>query len=174
MSFFAHGTAFDVPGTVLNPGHQNQYAIALGYSAINDGYHPHNNNLNIFVSDLDKISSSDFAESNYTFIGACRAGNDFGGNFFSSGVIFAQEWANLTNGTVLATSGFNGRTDYTNIFPDDRGLVNKALNKLGLKKDIEKASREIDREQYGFSAQGSINYPIPTYASEWTIFVPTR
>ena len=162
VSFFAHGTAFDVAGTVPNPGYSNQYAIALGYCATMK--QPHNNDLNIFVSDLSKINSSDFAKGCYTFSGACRAGNSFGG------VIFAQEWANLTNGSVKATTGPNGRTEYTNIFPYDRGLVNRALNLVGLKKDIGKASRETARELYGFSAQGCINYPSPTYFTWWKTF----
>ena len=50
MSFFAHGTAFDMPG-VSNPGYDGKYALALGYG----GHGEHNNALNIFTSELNNI-----------------------------------------------------------------------------------------------------------------------
>jgi RHS repeat-associated protein len=164
MSFFAHGTAFDVPGTVDNTGYKNQYAVALGYSE--KARVPHNNNLNIFLSDLENINSSAFTEDYFAFFGSCRTGNDF------DGISFAQEWANKTNGTVKAAEGSNGRTDYKGIFPDDRNIIQKVLDKLPFW-DI-KAKREIAREKYGFSERGSINYPVPTNDSEWKIFTPEQ
>jgi len=166
MSFFAHGTAFDNKGGVPNKDYINKYAIALGYSGDNDGKHPHNNTLNIFVNDLKNIRSSAFASGNFTFFGSCRTGNSFGG------VVFAQEWANITGGTVKASTGLNGRTDYINIYPDNRNIIMKALNKTGLYKS--QATREIARAQYGFSAQGSLNYPGLTMFSRWKMFKAKR
>ena len=113
MSFFAHGSSFDQPASkaIPNPGYENKYAIAMGYSHVKGT--PHNNNLNIFASDLSKINSSAFSSSCHTNFGACRTGNIF------DGVSFAQEWANMTGGSVRAATGKDstmGRTDYTNIY----------------------------------------------------------
>jgi tetrahydromethanopterin S-methyltransferase subunit E len=128
----------------------------------------HNNEINIFLSDLGNLDSSAFANEYFAFFGSCRTGNVFGG------VNFAQEWANLTNGTVKAATGFNGRTDYSYIFPDDRNPIYKALYKVGVLKSINKASREIAREEYGFSAGGSISYPTPAWLSWWETFNPKK
>jgi hypothetical protein len=76
----------------------------------------------------------------------------------------------LTNGTVKAAVGWNGRTVYDNILPDDRGFFTKVAVKLGL--SGAKASREIARELYGFSAAGSVNYPDVAYLSSWKTFTP--
>lgn len=172
MAFYAHGTAFDVPGTVQNPGHENEYAVAMGYSGVNDGKHPHNNNLNIFASDLSSDYSSAFAADNRTFFGSCRTGNKFGG------VIFGQEWANKTNGTVRAAAGPGGsgwpggRTDYANIYPDNRNIVSRVLDVLGVRDS--QASREVARARYGFSPKGSEFGPGLSYLAWYKNFKPKK
>ena len=149
MAFFSHGTVFDE--VYSNPGYEGQYAIAMGYSHDNE-----NNNLNIFTSDICKINSSAFAKSAYTYFASCRTGNLF------KGVSFAQEWANMSGGTVKAATGTeynNGRTDYNYIYskgsPDNLGWVNSALDFFsGTRSD-----RSDSRADYGFSS-GCLNYPI--------------
>lgn len=156
IAFFAHGTAFDTP-TFVNEGHENDYAIALGLAKES------NNDLNIFGSDLSKISTNAFSENNITYFGTCRTGAVFNGR------IFAQDWANLTLGDVIATAG---RTSYYNIYPDDRNLWEKILEKLGLATEKHQASRTIARKEYGFSTNGSPNFPETTKNDVWQCFRP--
>ena len=161
MSFFAHGTAFDMGG-VDNGDYNGKYAIALGYSAVDCV--SHNNSLNIFTEDLSLINSDSFMAGCKTFFGSCRTGKKF------NDVSFAQEWANITQGEVKAAKGINGRTTYINIYPDDRNIFDKVLTKINFKQV--KAAREIARAEYGFSSNGCLNYPEPDIFSHWKIFTP--
>ena len=154
MAFLSHGTAFDT-NEFVNEGHENDYAVALGLAKES------NNDLNIFSSDLYKINPNSFAKNNFTFFGSCRTGAEFNGK------IFAQEWANVTKGLVKATSS---RTSYYNIYPDDRSLYDKILNKISGGLLGAKSSRTIARAEYGFSVNGSINYPNPNGDGTWAYF----
>ena len=156
MAFFAHGTAFDVPGTISNSGHKNDYAIAMGYSA-KKGV-GHNNALNIFGSDLSSINSSAFATGSFTYFGACRTGAEF------NGVTFAQSWVDLTGGTALAAVS---RTQYYNIYPDERGFWARQWGKTPFGA---KAAREVARAKYGFSTKGSLYYPDVVSGGSWKMF----
>ncbi|WP_312433413.1 RHS repeat-associated core domain-containing protein [Lacrimispora sp.] len=156
MAFFAHGTAFDVPGTISNSGHKNDYAIAMGYSA-KKGV-GHNNALNIFGSDLNSINSSAFATGSFSYFGACRTGAEF------NGVTFAQSWVDLTGGTALAAVS---RTQYYNIYPDERGFWARQWGKTPFGA---KATREVARAKYGFSAKGSLYYPDVVSGGSWKMF----
>ena len=123
--------------------------------------------LNIFISDINKVHTGDFASGSNTYIGACRAGNSF------NGLIFAQVWANMSNGSVEAVHGFlNGRTNYDNIFPDDRSVAEKIKKRLGIAST--QATREIQRAQYGFSTLGSVNFPRAEAFSWWGKYVPAK
>jgi hypothetical protein len=156
MAFFAHGTAFDVPGTISNSGHENDYAIAIGYSA-KKGV-GHNNALNIFGSDLSSINSSAFATGSFTYFGACRTGAEF------NGVTFAQSWVDLTGGTALAAVS---RTQYYNIYPDERGFWARQWGKTPFGT---KAAGEVARAKYGFSTKGSLYYPDVVSGGSWKMF----
>lgn len=151
MSFFSHGTAFDVPG-VSNPGYKNQYALALGYG----GSGKHNNSLNIFTSEISQINSKSFAKNSSTVFYSCRTGKKF------NNVSFAQEWANTTGGTVKAATN---RTDYTHIYPNPiPGLdsINSILGYSG------RSPRQEARYIHGYSTSGSKNYP----KGKWKTFTP--
>ncbi len=156
MAFFAHGTAFDVFGTIPNPDHKNDSSIAMGYSA-KKGV-DHNNALNILGSDLTKINSSAFAVGSFTYFGTCRTGAEF------NGVTFAQSWVGLTGGTALAAVS---RTQYYDIYPDERGFLARQWGKTPLGA---KAAREVARAKYGFSAQGSLSYPDVVSGGSWKMF----
>ncbi len=147
MTFFAHGTAFDMP-FVSDPG--KGYAVALGYG----GYGEHNNALNIFNSDLCKIKSSSFASSSSSVFYSCRTGNEF------DNVIFAQEWANVTGSITRAAakSGFpsydDGRTNYASILKNPLPFMDTICSIFGKQSPRQKA-----RDKFGFSTKGSTNYP---------------
>ena len=173
MAFFAHGTAFDQynpndSNSVPNPGYENNYAISMGYS--HKSGIPHNNNLNIFKTDLCKIDSSAFSKKIYTYFGACRTGN-----VFNNTMSFAQEWANMTGGLVTAATGKNndtGRTNYQYIYSkgstDNWGWVNSALDFFsGTRSD-----RSDSRADYGFSTSGCLNYPIVDDGGRFEEFYP--
>lgn len=162
ITFFAHGTAFDQHGNddIENPGYENNYAIAMGYShkkGVN-----HKNDLNIFVSDLSKINSWAFAKNSCSYFGSCRTGNLF------NNVSFAQEWANMTGGLVSASTGTdanNGRTYYGNIY--EEGLGYKILGRLGLSTPREKARKKI-----GYFESGCYYYPEVTDGGKFKVFRP--
>lgn len=161
MSFFAHGTAFDMP-RVSNPGYDGKYALALGYG----GHGEHNNALNIFTSELNNINSSSFSKKAYTYFGACRTGNNF------NGVSFAQEWVNITGGSAKAATGkgvINGRTDYTKIFPSPFPGLDTIMSLLG---DRGKTERQKARDVYGYSTSGCKNYPTVNDGGKWKTFYP--
>ena len=166
MAFFSHGTVFDE--VYSNPGYEGQYAIAMGYS--HKSGIPHNNNLNIFKTDLCKIDSSAFSKKIYTYFGACRTGN-----VFNNTMSFAQEWANMTGGLVTAATGKNndtGRTNYQYIYSkgstDNWGWVNSALDFFsGTRSD-----RSDSRADYGFSTSGCLNYPIVDDGGRFEEFYP--
>ena len=128
-------------------------AVALGY----DWEGNHNNDLNIFMSDIGKMYSSAFTAENYTYFGACRTGAEY------SGKIFAQEWVNMTRGTAIAAFQ---QTSYFDIYPDNRNLFQKII---GIK-----SAREKARAKYGFSAVGSLREPglANTEGNKWIGFSP--
>jgi hypothetical protein len=83
-------------------------------------------------------------------------------------MIFAQEWSNLTHGNVLAAVG---RTQYFDIYPDNRNSATKLFSKIT---GFNRAEREIARKNYGFSVQGSKNYPDVVNGASWKLFIPNR
>ncbi len=163
MTFFSHGTAFDALG-ISNPGYEGKYAVTLGYG----GKGTHNNNLNIFSSDISKINSGTFASNSSSVFYSCRTGTSF------NGVNFAQQWANATGGNVkAATSGFtgemlSGRTDYTNIYTNPIPGLDTFCSITGLFQ----SPRQKARDMYGFSIMGSQNYPEINDGGSWKTFKP--
>ena len=172
MAFFAHGSAFDVKNTVPNPEYSNKYALALGYSAV-DGK-SHNNSLNIFTSDLNKIQSSAFAKKSYTYFGACRTGNKFGDRDKGERTSFAQEWVNMNKGMAIAATGVggvSGRTNYTYIY--SLGNASQKDTWVSLQDGIKGISYERfnARKAYGYSSSGCMNYPVVDDGGRWKLFM---
>ena len=162
MTFFSHGTAFDV-GT-SNPGYEGKYAISMGYG----GKGIHNNDLNIFLSDINKINSGTFANNLSSVFYSCRTGTSFNDE------VFAQNWANVTGSNVRAAvsrgndSILTGRTDYYNIYPNPIHGLDTFCSITGLFQ----SPRQKDRDMYGFSKMGSKNYPTITDGGSWDTFYP--
>ena len=90
---FAHGTD---SGT-------GNYAITFGLYTNKD------EQLRWYISDISEINRAAFAINVVSYFYTCRTGNDFdNGNF-------AKKWAEKTGGETWAYSGWNGRTDYSDI-----------------------------------------------------------
>ena len=152
MSFFAHGTAFDVRG-ISNPGYKNKYAVVLGYG----GHSEYNNSLNIFALDANKINRNSFANNSSTVFYSCRTGKSF------NNITFAQEWANATGGTVKAATN---RTNYKNIYPNVIPGLDTICSLLG----YGRTPRQEARYVYGFDTSGCKNYP----TGKWKTFYPNE
>ncbi len=168
MTFFAHGTAFDQKDGIANPEYENQYAIAMGYSH-KEGV-KHNNNLNIFKSDLNMIDSSAFSKKMYTYFGSCRTGNKF-----NDTMSFAQAWSNMTGGLVSAATGKNsetGRTDYTYIYSTGSKSNFDLFNSIGDFLSGVREERNKARKGRSFSTSGCLNYPVVNDGGKFEEFYP--
>lgn len=129
--------------------------ILFGYNSRSSADYERGELLNFYISDFEKLNKEAF-KNTYSVFYSCNTGtND------SSNTSFAQQWANLTNGTARAV--VNGQTNYTNI------NVVPFWNVMGL---LEKKLAKDSRAENGFSFIGSVNPPTASKDVNWQNFTP--